>query len=163
MNPMSLLTKGHTVRGLKERPGHYKLLGKNPVPKFCGSKAAVPTTPHADVEKAPLALTELPQPTVQSQVPRLAPLAKLAPAKVKPAKPSLWSRWVAKVTALREKPAHPRATIQTELALDKVKVIRNDLNDQDLEVVAMEKKAGKKTGKPAQVEEGEPEKLTANP
>ena len=37
------------------------------------------------------------------------------------------------------------------------------LTDDDLEVVAMDKKAGNKTDKPARCEEVEREKLTANP
>jgi hypothetical protein len=42
-------------------------------------------------------------------------------------------------------------------------VIRNDLSEDDLEVVMMDKKAGKNTKQPAQSEEVEREKLTANP
>jgi hypothetical protein len=39
--------------------------------------------------------------------------------------------------------------------------VRNDLKEDDLEVVVVNKSAGKKTGKPAQREEAH--KLTANP
>jgi hypothetical protein len=53
--------------------------------------------------------------------------------------------------------------IQTELALDKVKVIRNDLSEDDLEVVAIDKKAAKKAEKPARLEEVEREKVTGSP
>ncbi|MGP8200081.1 MAG: hypothetical protein ACLQU4_11330 [Limisphaerales bacterium] len=35
-----------------------------------------------------------------------------------------------------------RATVQTELALEKVTVMRNDLNEDDLEVVLVERKVG---------------------
>jgi hypothetical protein len=55
------------------------------------------------------------------------------------------------------------ATVQTELGLDKVKVIRNDLSEDDLEVVMIEKKAEKKTEKTAQSENVEREKMMANP
>jgi hypothetical protein len=60
----------------------------------------------------------------------------------------------------KERPFQSKA-VQTELALDKVKVIRNDLCQDDLEVVAIDKKAAKKTEKPVQSEEME--KLTAHP
>jgi hypothetical protein len=52
--------------------------------------------------------------------------------------------------------------VQTELALDKVKVMRNDLSEDDLEVVMIDKKSGKRreTGSGEEVER---EKLTANP
>ena len=53
--------------------------------------------------------------------------------------------------------------VQIELALDKVKVVRNDLSEDDLEVVPIDKKAGKKAEKPVQSVEVEREKLTANP
>jgi hypothetical protein len=43
-----------------------------------------------------------------------------------------------------------------------VRVIRNDLCEDDLEVVMLDKKTGKKREKPAHVDEVEPEKLTAN-
>jgi hypothetical protein len=55
------------------------------------------------------------------------------------------------------------APVQTELALDKVKVMRNDLSEDDLEVVAIDKNAGKRIEKPAQAEQAEREQLTANP
>jgi hypothetical protein len=51
--------------------------------------------------------------------------------------------------------------------LEKVKVMRNDLSEDDLEVVFIAKKAGNKAGnkaeKPAQSERVEREKLTAIP
>ena len=36
----------------------------------------------------------------------------------------------------------PRASVQAELALDKVTVMRNNLNEDDLEVVLVERKVG---------------------
>jgi hypothetical protein len=45
--------------------------------------------------------------------------------------------------------------------LEKIKVMRNDLSEDDLEVVMIEKKAGKKADKKAQSEKVEREKLTA--
>jgi hypothetical protein len=87
-----------------------------------------------------------------------------------PSKPGLWGHlavipagWVHKWIPWRKTPPFPSATIQTELALEKIKVVRNDLSEDDLEVVMIEKKAGKRAEKPAQSEKLEREELTANP
>jgi hypothetical protein len=175
MNPLRLLTKGRTIRGLKERPGAYKLLEKSVLPNFSGPKRPVPTTPHPEPVNAQAALFEQPQPKPETPVPvKVAPVPvpapTAAPAKDQPLKPSLWSRLAGAVTGWtqqripwRKAPPFQSPSVQTELGLDKVRVIRNDLSDDDLEVVTMNKKAGKKTKKPAPCEEVEREKLTANP
>jgi hypothetical protein len=85
-----------------------------------------------------------------------------------PSRPGFWSGlWRIAVSRIgnwlpRRKAASGLPSVQTELALAKVTVIRNDLSDDDLEVV-VGKKAGKKTEKPAQSEEVERENLTPNP
>jgi hypothetical protein len=95
-------------------------------------------------------------------------------AKDQPLKPGLWGCLAVLPASLVEKwfpwrktPPFPSATIQTELVLEKVKVMRNDLSEDDLEVVFIAKKAGNKAGnkaeKPAQSERVEREKLTAIP
>jgi len=160
MNPLSLLTTGRTIRGLKERPGAYKLLEKSMLPNFSGTKGASPTISHM----APF------EPQTEPERLEVLSVAQPAPGGM-PAEPaagtdkSRWSRlgdwarrWMPKP---REKPFLTPA-VQTELALDKVKVIRNDLSEDDLEVVTIDKKAAKKTEKPVQCEEDEREKMTAN-
>jgi hypothetical protein len=201
MNPMSLLTNGRTIRGLKEHPGRYKLLCNSVLPNFSGPKRPIPTTPHAEPKNAQQALIEQPKPTPEPRKEEVRPtvakasafvetsaFAKAAaarmaekrkkeepgpttpfsvvPAKDQPSKPGLWSHlgaipagWAQKWIPWRKAPAFPSATVQTELVLEKVKVMRNDLSEDDLEVVMMEKKAEK----PAQSEKVEREKLTANP
>jgi hypothetical protein len=203
MNPMSLLTKGSTLKGMKERPGRYKLLGSSVLPKFSSPKNPFPTTPHAEPEKAQQALFEQPKPApeprkeegrpgavkasafvetsafAKAAAARMAEKTKkveteptkpvsMAPAHDQASKPGLWSHlaviptgWADKWIPWRKTPPFPSATFQTELALEKIKVMRNDLSEDDLEVVMIEKKAGKKADKKAQSEKVEREKLTA--
>jgi hypothetical protein len=224
MNPMSLLTKGRTIGGMKERPGRYKLLANSAFPNFSGPKNPFPTTPHPEPEKTQTALFEqakpAPQPakeevrpavTKASSLVEKSPFARasalgrsfadkatdktadkaMAKAEVKvkkkeepepkkpvrvvpkqdqPAKPPLWSHlatiptgWMDKWMPRRKTPPFPSATVQTELALEKVKVIRNDLSEDDLEVVMIDSKVGNKAGKPVQVERVDLERIAASP
>jgi hypothetical protein len=89
------------------------------------------------------------------------PAAEAAAPQAQPARPGPWSRlaaWAGRWMPWRKERPFQSAPVQTELALDKVKVIRNDLSEDDLEVVPIEKKAGKKTEKP--VPSAEVEKMT---
>jgi hypothetical protein len=83
----------------------------------------------------------------KTETPELAPVAK--PAPVSEPKPALFSALMKKANPLaylpsREaaKPARVRTAVQTELSLERVKVMRNDLSDTDLEVIPA-KLAGK--------------------
>jgi hypothetical protein len=161
MNPLSLLTKGRTILGLRERPDTYKMLEESVLPNFSAPKhphfrpsQPEPANPQPALAEKPQA--EAPAPVSKTAAPMTAPAAAPAPAKVPvPAKPGPWRRlwgktagWARKWMPWR-KAATPGATVQTELALNKVKVLRNDLSEDDLEVVAMDEEAGKKTEKPA--------------
>jgi len=180
MNPFRLLTKGSTIGGLRERPGAYKLLEKSVLPNFAGPKLKAPTTPHSESASRQSSIFKRLQPKPERAAPICvaplpAPVPPASPAPVKavkdlPAKPALWSRlaaipagWTREWIPWRKAQPFQSPTVQTELALDKVKVIRNDLSEDDLEVVTIEKKAGNKTDKPARSEEVEREKLTAQP
>jgi hypothetical protein len=175
MNPFRLLTKGSTIGGLRERPGAYKLLAKSVLPNFTGPKRPAPTMPQPEPAKAQPALVERCQPEPEtpapvSVVPVPAPVAAPAPVKELPSKPGLLSRlaaipggWTRQWIPWRKAPPFQSPTVQTELALDNVRVIRNDLCEDDLEVVMIDKKAEKQTENPAQSGEVEHEKLTANP
>jgi len=154
MNPLSLLTKGRTIRGLKERPGAYKLLEKSILPNFSGAKSNVPTISHADLFKEEgrrmkdeVRENTQPDPSEQPQ-----------PEAPTPAEPGTWSRlagWVRQRMPWSKEQPFQIPAIQTELALDKIKVIRNDLNEDDMEVVAIEKKSPRR-------EDVEREKATAH-
>jgi hypothetical protein len=193
MNPISLLTKGRTIGGLKERPGRYKLVGDSVFPKFSGLKCPVPTTTHPKAQNNQTALFEQSKPTGKppkeegkpffAKVPAVAKAAtvngskvepvipvKASPAQRQPTKPGFWRQlaeivpdWMQKMNPWRKATPFVIPTFQTELALEKIKVIRNDLSEDDLEVVMIEKKAGNKAQKPVQRENVELEKATANP
>jgi hypothetical protein len=195
MNPMSLLSNGRTIRGLKERPYRYKLLCNSVLPNFSGPKGQIPTTPHAEPHKAQPALFEQTKPALEprkiegipvfaktstfakattdkskKEEPKTTTPASVAPAQDQPSNPGLRSHlavissgWADKWIPWRKTPPFASATIQTELALEKVKVMRNDFSEDDLKVVLVEKKAGQKAEKPAQSEKVEREQLTANP
>jgi len=188
MNPLRLLTKGRTIRGLKERPGAYKLLEKSMLPNFSGAKRPAPTTPQPQPAKAKSAILEQPPlkpmrlapvpkvlvvPSAPAPAPKPAPVpaSERAPAPVEdqPSKPGLWSRlaeipsgWTRQWNPWHKAPPFQSPTVQTELALDKVRVIRNDLCEDDLEVVMLDKKTGRKRETPAHVDDVEREKMTAN-
>ncbi|HTA29699.1 MAG TPA: hypothetical protein VK731_04410, partial [Candidatus Cybelea sp.] len=164
--------------------GAYKLLAKTVLPNFSGTKRPTPpTTSHPEPAKTqpaffkrlqakaqrPVAARVVPVPA-PAPMPATAPVTAQAPAKDMPTKPALWSRlaaiptdWARQWIPWRKAQPFQSPTVQTELALDKVRVIRNDLSEDDLEVVMIDKKAGNKTDKPAHSEEVEREKLTANP
>ncbi len=179
MNPFRLLTKGSTIGGLKERPGAYKLLEKSVFPDFSGPKRAIPTLPHAEPATTKPALFRRLQPKPEKPAlaklapePAPAPLptppAAPVPAKGLPERPGLWSRlpailagWKSQWMLRRQARPFQSPAVQTELALDKVRVLRNDLCEDDLEVVTIDKKTGKKTENPAHREEVESEKLAA--
>jgi|HubBroStandDraft_1064217.scaffolds.fasta_scaffold187808_2 hypothetical protein len=181
MNPFRLLTKGSTIGGLKERPGAYKLLEKSVFPNFSGPKKPVPTLPQAEPTSTQPALFRRLRPkpekpalakVASEPAPEPLPTPAAAPARVKdlPAKPGLWSRlpailagWKSQWILRRKTRPFQSPAVQTELALDKVRVIRNDLCEDDLEVVMIDKKTGNKTEKPAHCEEVESEKLAAKP
>jgi hypothetical protein len=150
MNALSLLTKGHTIRGLKEGHGAYKLLDKNALPHFDPPKRPISASPHLEPQNT--------QPAGFEQMPAKAEKPVFGNATEVPAPASAPSKWHRSMTSfwrllyarvgvwLRtknpwRKPLNARsAGIQTELDLDKVKVMRNDLSEYDLEVVPMENK-----------------------
>jgi hypothetical protein len=108
-------------------------------------KAAEPTQTAAQTESAPCR--------------RVA-----ASTEEKPSKPGIWSGllrgaggWIGK-RLFRGKAGSGSPSVQTELALEKVTVIRNDLCEDDLEVV---EKAGRKTVRA--VQSIKPETLAPNP
>jgi hypothetical protein len=146
MNPLSLLTKGKSFGGVKDRTGAYKLPSRSALPNFATPKRPAPTMPHPAPKPSQTALFEQPRPAVVAAVPAkrdgAAPIMPIAPA-TPPAMESIWHRaarcW-AEFLARRTKPAIPRfpaSTVQVELALEKVTVVRNDLTEDDLEVVTV--------------------------
>ena len=224
MNPFSLLSKGETVKGLKNRAATYKMLPGNALPNFSIPKRTPAATLHPEPGKGVL---QQPQPAAATSTVAAATEEKpskhhgstespptgvgvpaeekatqqaartecapcrvadpveekpcepdgstescstgvAAPAEEKPSKAGLWSRlagigagWIGKWQA-RGKAAAGSPSVQTELALEKVTVIRNDLSDDDLEIV-VGKRAGTKSEKAAQSQPFGPGNLAPNP
>jgi hypothetical protein len=142
MNPWSLLTKGHTINGFKNHKSVYRLTNRGIVPDFTAGKNASPTPSHPQPEISQSTFFDLPQPCATApapQPPALAPQPLM--------RQTIWSRLAGFHRGLLQKwaarrkasPFHGR-TVQTELVLEKVKVVRNDLLEDDTEVVPVGKK-----------------------
>jgi hypothetical protein len=151
MNPLSLLTKGRTIRGFKDRSCVYRLTLIGAAPNFSTGRNKSPISAHPEPQVSQSTLFDQPQPPATAPAPVPAPRSPAqAPQPV--SRTTAWSRltlfcaellqrWTASSKA---SPFHGR-TVQTELVLEKVKVKRNDLSEDDLEVVPVGKKE-----KPAQ-------------
>lgn len=135
MSFVKLLAAGKSLVGLPDGESRYRADKRARLPKF-GS----PKNPFASAEKAATASAPAmsTQPTAaEKQAWRAASEAKAA---------GWFSEWGKKLNPLSHgsKPAGPARSLaplpakpspQGELSLDRVKVLRNDLSDSDLEVV----------------------------
>jgi hypothetical protein len=150
MNRLSLLTKSHTFEDARDRRGTYKL-SDHPLPKLARSKGPA-FAPEHPAEPLQAGLFEQPQPRPAAKAPvppRLetaapsAPKVSANPFKDKTPTESFWrraARWGKRFFAWRPIPGKPATTVQAELALEKVTVVRNDLSEDDLVVVTVDKK-----------------------
>ncbi len=146
MSLLRLLSTGKSLVTVRDTESRYRLTTQRLLPKFG------PT-------KNPFAATETAGPPVFPMPPKLetGSLSPKATAR-KPAR-LLWQRmslllseWRVKISrmlALAGPPSEPtklaiprfcRSQVQGELSLDRVKVVRNDLRDTDLEVVPAQSK-----------------------
>jgi hypothetical protein len=170
-----LLTSGKCLVGLSDNEGRYEMRSKNLLPKFGSAKNpftnAKPQALAAEVERR-LPTESRALNSAETEAMKLKE-TKLLPAvteiKTIPAvttgvamKPNIGS-WLGKL--LRK--ANPmswrgdrksektlsqpdKTPIQTELSLEKIKVVRNDLTDADLEVVPVKISVKPKPEPPAQ-------------
>jgi hypothetical protein len=153
---ITLLTMGHTLDRAKDRTGAYTLRHVNKFPKFRpvargAAKAPLPAS-HAAPSAQPLLFAAakapaaaLPQDRSDRAYPPPAPkprflwFAKLGAFLA--AAVAFVPKTAARIRGgLRPPPANSRPHAQAELALEKVTVIRNDLSDADLVVVAVQPK-----------------------
>jgi hypothetical protein len=168
MNPLCLLTKGRTFKDMADRPGAYKLLAGSTLPKFMASKRPASRWSHPVPQTAQASLFEQPAKEVKAPVvaPPVEPVKPSEPAVLpgpfaqaaikdekiseKPCATGTWKRMVSFckesvqrfVYGRKRGAVHGGLTVQTELALEKVTVMRNNLNEDDLEVVLVERKVG---------------------
>jgi hypothetical protein len=123
---MNLLTAGRSLSEARERPHRYKVRS-GALPKFGNAGAPGAATKSA----ASFAASERSENAVESQ-----PMnSNTVSVQKLPGMPVL-GEWARKINLF--KPARPRAerlAVQGELSLDRVKPVRNDLSDSDLELV----------------------------
>lgn len=150
MSLVRLLSAGKSLVGGQDLEGRYRLPANRALPEFGSAKNPFLTT--APVEAAPAvkpAEPVIPAPVV---VPEPAPQVKAdAPAE---AKPGFFARLGHRLAGIgrwfRRKPktvfpVFQRPPIQGELSLDRVRVLRNDLLDTDIEVVSRKKDTPKES------------------
>lgn len=148
-----LLAAGRTFSSVREAPRRYNVVARGGLPQFAvrANPFREPTHDDSDEEAAlgPLfqgsraqALPSRPSPSAETlAAPLLPEQAPLPPA------PSFTGARSAMTQGLRirlmasllgglNRRRNSRAGVQEELALDHVRVMRNDLSDADLEVVA---------------------------
>jgi hypothetical protein len=153
MNPIGLLTKGRTIRGFGKRASVYSLQNMGVAPNFSTGKVKSPTPPHSPPQvSSPTPPRPSPQ-VLQStlfekpQQPATAPAMRPPAVAPVPSWPrTAWRRLVEFCGRIAQRWSGPRktspfqnSTVQTELELAKVKVVRNDLSDDDLELVPVAK------------------------
>jgi hypothetical protein len=162
---MRLLSAGKSWVGMKETPGLYVMRRENLLPKFApgrnpfaasdGNSKPVPVADESKVPAATVEQTAAAQPVEFKKNQRLPALTDAN----RPRRMLLALRWIAnalgaiwhharKINPLRWWAGRRRAAksgipkfqklpIQGELSLDRVKVVRNDLSDADLDVVTV--------------------------
>jgi hypothetical protein len=141
MNPIGLLTKGRTIRSFKKHASVYSLQNMGVAPNFSTGKAKSPTPPHQPSQVSQSTLFEKPQQPATAPAmrpPAVAPVPSL-PGTARRRLVELWGKIARRWSAPSKTSPFQNATVQTELDLSKVKVVRNDLSDDDLELVPVAK------------------------
>jgi hypothetical protein len=140
MGLSQLLAVGRSVRTIKDGPARYKMTQQNLLPKFGGESAAEPRT----AEKVPSAAAAAPASAQPAPSASSAAVTEEGPDESEPgpAKAALFVEATKKLRPFsgwslfknpfgqflaRETRAAP---LQTELLLDSVKPVRNDLTDR---------------------------------
>ena len=157
MRLVRFLAAGKSLVGLKDNEGRYRLPHGRALPQFgiakdAGVPASAVSTPqaHQDVAGVPVTSDEANTEVTRGPVEAAAAQSR-TPSQPKPA-PSLdsspegnrsifrklfgWLPWYRKTSVGGAIPAFSRLAVQTELSLENVKVVRNDLSESDLEVKA---------------------------
>ena len=157
-----LLTSGKSLVGLHDPESRYQMRAKNLLPKFGSDKNPFTRVKPESLEPAPV---EKIQTIARTMTPPEIAAARLKETKRLPAvtaikdsnelsntklktkalswigatakKVNLLAWWRARKNKSAKTAAQPfaKAPVQAELSLDKIKVLRNDLSEGDLEVV----------------------------
>ena len=164
MSLLQLLTTGRSLVGLKDVESRYRMTSQNLLPRFGGVKNPFCVTdktvaPEVDARRVTeRRAVSRPEPAAVAGM-RLAPresaespfvAAVREPAAAAKAKgwnvaSALRDRWTGKLSGLLSRPGGrqvrtavlppARVAEQGELSLERIRVVRNDLSDTDLEVV----------------------------
>lgn len=127
---MNLLTLGRSLSEARERPHRYKLM-HGALPTF-GNPTA-PGKRNFEMAAAPKSECEGSQAETRSETMKTecaAAAAEQETEKTVPAGP-----WMRRANPFKPRSQTPPSAVQGELSLDKVKPLRNDLSDCDLELV----------------------------
>jgi hypothetical protein len=134
MNLAKLLAAGKSIvngcEGISYRANKHVYL-----PKF--GSIPNPFQPPARAEAAKAGPVAAVTPAGKAAAPVAAKTQKLPPWPPGPARAASWAGSLNPVSLWRAAPApeNPRPPVQSELSLDAVKVVHNDLSDADVEVV----------------------------
>lgn len=136
------------MNGSKDGPTRYKMTEQNYLPKFAPAKRPISLAP-AHVEHLPIVPKKLETPSLFDA--RLAAVVKVAPmmapsVEVKntvskpvistPVEKKSWMENIFNIFSARRSSRQPSQTaVQTELSINRISVVRNDLSETDLEVV----------------------------
>ena len=164
MSLVRLLTSGRSLVGLKDSVSRYRMREKSLLPKFGSSGnpfagrsgGTSPAAPGIVVEGQPGSGQMTPAEVAAAQLKETRRLPVIAPNSeaAKTSRPGLAGRVVrclgqwarnsnpflrranqAPSARAAARPGH-RPPVQAELSLDKIKVVRNDLSDADVEIVS---------------------------
>ena len=126
------------------------------LPRF--GPAQNPFQPPAGTEATGPASAAITTPVKKSAAPVAAKTQKLPPWSLGPARTASWTSKLNPISMWRE--AHPvkitPPPVQSELSLDTVKVVHNDLSDADVEVVPMKSRSADRAAAIAAVPEMSP-------
>ena len=139
MSLLRLLSAGKSLVGLKDSTPQYRMGDPRAMPKF--GSAANPFRQKREKDPAVSSEPKSSKALAAPPSPAPTPMPAKTVTAVTSAKPgwrarlrSLWPK--KRATQTRVAPLS-RPAIQGELSLDRVKVMRNDLSDADLEIVAV--------------------------
>ncbi len=143
MGLSKLLAVGRSVRSVTEQPARYKMTQQNLLPTFGGAKATeaqvvdevspAPEAPPKPGTADPLMTTAAAGPAGAGRSeagPDRATAFLEATKKLRPFGGGTWFKNPFARTAARKQENRP---VQTELSLDSVRPVRNDLSDSDVE------------------------------
>ncbi len=172
MSLLRWLAATRSISGVRDKPSPYRMLQPNLLPKFGNNPARGRTRAQEDKSKErkpQMAVNNVPEHEKREDEndceheheKKDVPVAELIHAKAIETQERAWMFWRKWGRGKRTKVI----PVQTELGLDTVQVVRNDLSDSDLEVVTKAKKRLEGTlappeGQPGRETEPRREKVT---